>query len=86
MMDLLDDHFPGSTKLAHGYEGSTYSIALQAIARGDGLRIGFEDRTTLPNGQEARSNAELVGWAVEVARACGREPASPTEARKALIG
>ena len=87
MMDLVEDLFPGSTKLAHGYHSSTFEIAMQAIASGDGLRIGLEDRPTMPDGSTvASSNADLVQWVVQTARAYGREPASPAEARGLLMG
>lgn len=86
MMDLIGDHFPGATLLAHGYEDSTWLIAMQAIAGGHGLRIGLEDCVTMPDGRLARSNAQQIEWAVRVARAYGREPATVAEARAALIG
>jgi len=85
MMDMIEDYFPTSIKLAHGYQSSTYEIALQAIAGGHGLRIGLEDRADLPSGRIASTNAEMVEWVVNVARAYGREPATPEEARKALM-
>jgi 3-keto-5-aminohexanoate cleavage enzyme len=86
MLDFVEDCFPGSMKLAHGYEDSTYEIAAQAIAAADGLRIGLEDCLAMPDGALARSNAEQIAWAVARARSHGREPATPAEARSALMG
>lgn len=37
-------------------------------------------------GSPAQTNADYVNWAVEVARAHGREPATPQDARPMLIG
>lgn len=85
MMDLMEEYFPGSIRLAHGYQSSTYTIAMQAIASGHGLRIGLEDSLTLPNGALAQSNADLIKWVVDIARSYGREPATPSEARKLLM-
>ena len=78
--------FPEAMWLAHGIEASVFTIAELAIEDGAHVRIGFEDRVTGPQGQPAASNAELVRWAVERARASGREPATPAEARAALLG
>ena len=85
MSDCLGECFPQAAWAAHGIEDSVFHIAALAIASGDHLRIGFEDRVTLPDGQLADSNAAFVEWAVSVAHAHGRRPATPAEAR-ALIG
>ena len=52
-----------------------------AIALGGHVRVGWEDNPYLPNGSWSRSNAELVENVVAMARAMGREIASPSEAR-----
>ena len=56
-----------------------------AIALGGHVRVGWEDYPYLPNGEPSRTNAELVEVAVSMARAMGREVASPKEARE-IIG
>jgi 3-keto-5-aminohexanoate cleavage enzyme len=56
----------------------------QIIARGGNVRIGKEDRPELTSGQEAKSNAELVEHIVGIARALGREVATPDQAREML--
>ena len=86
MTDCVREVFPDATWIAHGIEDSVFTIASLAIATGAHLRIGFEDRDTLIDGSPAQSNADYVNWAVEVARAHGRQPASPQEARHILIG
>lgn len=51
---------------------------------GGHLRTGLEDTFYLPDGSRAASNGPLVAELVRVARACGREPATPAEAREIL--
>jgi 3-keto-5-aminohexanoate cleavage enzyme len=52
-----------------------------AIATGGHVRVGWEDNPYLPNGELAKSNAELVECVVQMARLIGREVATPDEAR-----
>jgi uncharacterized protein (DUF849 family) len=77
--------FPDALCLAHGVTTDVFRTAALALANGDGVRIGFEDWWRRPDGEPARSSAELVAWAVRIARACGREPVSPDEARELLF-
>jgi uncharacterized protein (DUF849 family) len=51
---------------------------------GGNLRTGLEDTFYLPDGRKARSNGELVEAIVALARASGRECATPAEARTLL--
>lgn len=81
----LRAQFPGATYAAHGVEGATYPIVARALATGAHVRVGFEDATALPDGRPAASNADLVAWAVALAREAGRRPATPAEAR-VIIG
>ncbi|HXG20964.1 MAG TPA: 3-keto-5-aminohexanoate cleavage protein [Methylomirabilota bacterium] len=85
MAECVKELFPGAIWAAHGIEDSVFTIASLAIATGAHVRIGFEDRATLVDGSLARSSADFVSWAVFVARAHGREPATPQEARR-MIG
>jgi 3-keto-5-aminohexanoate cleavage enzyme len=62
-----------------------WKLLALAIGLGGHVRVGWEDYPYLPNGKAARSNAELVEVAVTMARAIGREIATPDEAR-AIIG
>ncbi len=85
MTECVKELFPKAIWAAHGYEDSVFTIGNLAITTGAHIRVGFEDRATLVDGALATSNADFVKWAVEVARANGREPASPLEARQ-MIG
>lgn len=85
MTDCVKELFPGAIWAAHGIEDSVFTIGSLAIATGAHLRVGFEDRATLIDGTPARSSADFVSWAVQVARAHGRTPATPQEARR-MIG
>jgi 3-keto-5-aminohexanoate cleavage enzyme len=55
------------------------------ISIGGHVRVGWEDNPYLPNGELARSNAELVECVVKMAELIGREVATPSEARE-IIG
>ncbi|MCW5635906.1 MAG: 3-keto-5-aminohexanoate cleavage protein [Rubrivivax sp.] len=48
------------------------------------LRTGLEDTFYLPGGERARGNGQLIETLARVARECGREIASPAEARARL--
>ena len=62
-----------------------WGLLAMAIGLGGHVRLGWEDNPYLPDGSPARTNAELVENAVAIARAIGREIASPEEARR-IIG
>lgn len=47
-------------RLLHGADAGAWPVLRAALARGYDTRIGFEDTLTLPDGAQARSNAELV--------------------------
>lgn len=51
---------------------------------GGHLRTGVEDTFYLPDGSKCDSNGRLIAALVKVARECGREPATPAEARVIL--
>jgi uncharacterized protein (DUF849 family) len=51
---------------------------------GGELRTGLEDTFYMPDGSRAASNGPLIEALVRVARECGREPATPAEARQML--
>lgn len=55
-----------------------------ALRLGGDVRVGLEDNLYASKGVLARGNAELVETAVRLARASGREPSTPAEARAAL--
>lgn len=66
--------------VAHGYGDATWGVLGAALGCGDAVRAGFEDAFTLPDGREARSNAEPVAAVVRMALAVGRTPLTPAEA------
>jgi 3-keto-5-aminohexanoate cleavage enzyme len=51
---------------------------------GGHLRSGVEDTFYLPNGEKTSGNGQLIEALVGIARECGREIASPNEARAAF--
>lgn len=53
----------------HGYGIACWAVNRHGLARGHGIRIGMEDVTLLPDGQQARDNADLVAAAVRLIRA-----------------
>ena len=52
------------TRVLHGTEATTWPMLEEALTRGYGVRVGFEDTLILPDGTAARANAELVTEAV----------------------
>lgn len=59
-------------------------LATVAIIEGGHVRVGFEDNIFVSKGVLAKSNAQLVGKVVRLAKELGREIATPDEARKIL--
>ncbi|MBL9004777.1 MAG: 3-keto-5-aminohexanoate cleavage protein [Myxococcales bacterium] len=62
-----------------------WAVHRRSCELGGNLRTGVEDTFYLPSGEKTDSNGRLIEALVQIARECGREPASPAEAR-ALIG
>jgi uncharacterized protein (DUF849 family) len=56
----------------HGYGIACWAVNRRALARGHGIRTGFEDVTVLPDGSPARDNADLVAAAANLIRAIPR--------------
>jgi uncharacterized protein (DUF849 family) len=56
----LDAAAVGAPRLLHGVHATAWPLVDAAAARGYGTRIGFEDTLTLPSGEVARGNGELV--------------------------
>jgi 3-keto-5-aminohexanoate cleavage enzyme len=59
-------------------------VNVLAIAMGGHARTGMEDNLYYRRGELAKSNAQLVARLARIARECGREPATPAEARQLL--
>jgi uncharacterized protein (DUF849 family) len=67
-----------------GIGRSEFPMVAQSWLLGGHVRVGMEDNLHLAKGVLAKSNAELVGRAVEILRSLGAAPATPAEARAAL--
>lgn len=65
-----------------GHPGNLFATAAQAIQLGGHVSIGIGDHPYVELG--APTNAELVRRIVEMAESCGREVATPDEARRML--
>lgn len=84
LVGRVESQFPGALWCAHGAGVNTFPVCAAAMAMGGHVRVGMEDGVRLADGRVVRSNAEMVAWAAMVARALGREPATPAQARQAL--
>ena len=60
--ELAREHI-GLPQLHHGIDFTTWAVLDDAVPRGHGIRIGFEDTYALPDARRAGSNAELVAAA-----------------------
>jgi uncharacterized protein (DUF849 family) len=56
----------------HGYGIACWAVNGRALDRGHGIRTGLEDVTVLPDGRQARDNADLVAAAASLIRAHAR--------------
>ncbi|MCA9524173.1 MAG: 3-keto-5-aminohexanoate cleavage protein [Myxococcales bacterium] len=82
-LPLLVDELPAGASwqvIAIGRD-EVWPVHRRAAELGGNLRTGLEDTFYLPNGERARSNGELIEALVATARECGREIASPADAR-----
>jgi uncharacterized protein (DUF849 family) len=64
--------------------GEIWPVHRKTAELGGMLRTGLEDTFYLPGGERARGNGQLIEALARVARECGREVASPAEARARL--
>lgn len=75
----------GATWQVIGISKDQWPLVAAAISMGGNVRVGLEDNFYTPDGEMAKSNAELVNAAVDMAELVGREPATPVEA-EAILG
>ncbi|MEM0444259.1 MAG: 3-keto-5-aminohexanoate cleavage protein [Candidatus Caldarchaeum sp.] len=61
-----------------------FPLLTVGMVMGGDVRVGMEDNIYLGRGILAKSNAELVGKVVRIAKELGREIANPSEAREML--
>ncbi len=86
-LPLLVDELPPGAKWQSIVIGrdEVWPVHQRTAELGGHLRTGVEDTFYLPDGSKTDGNGPLIEALVAVARAAGREPASPTEARR-IIG
>jgi 3-keto-5-aminohexanoate cleavage enzyme len=84
LMHLVESLPQGATWTVAGIGRAELPLAVMAIVLGGHVRVGFEDNIYYSKGVLAKSNAELVARIVRIARECGREIATPSEARRML--
>jgi 3-keto-5-aminohexanoate cleavage enzyme len=75
----------GSTWEVIGISTEQWGLIEQAAGIGGNVRTGLEDNFTLPSGERARGNGDLVAEAARIVERAGRRVASPAEAR-AILG
>jgi uncharacterized protein (DUF849 family) len=83
---LLVERLPqGATWAAAGIGRSQFAMNRLAVAMGGGVRVGLEDNIWFNDDRtELATNARLVERLVKIARAMGREPATPDQVRTRL--
>ena len=74
----------GCTWTVAGIGRAELPLGVMAIVMGGHVRVGFEDNIFYSKGVVAESNAQLVARIARISRECGREVATPAEARKIL--
>ncbi len=57
------------SQVHHGYGIACWAVNQRGLDRGHGIRTGLEDITLLPDGEQARDNADLVAAAARLIRA-----------------
>ena len=85
-LPLLVDELPAGAHFQTILIGreEVWPVHRRSCELGGHLRTGLEDTFYLPDGSKSDSNGRLIAELVRVARECGREPATPAEARELL--
>jgi uncharacterized protein (DUF849 family) len=68
----LDEGGVRTPRLQHGYNATAWPLLEGALQKGYNVRIGLEDTLNMPDGRQARDNAELVAYAYQLAKRAGR--------------
>jgi 3-keto-5-aminohexanoate cleavage enzyme len=84
LLHLVDCIPPGSLWSVCAVGPHQLPMNVMAIAMGGHARTGLEDNLHYRRGELAKSNAQLMARLARIARECGREPATPAEAREIL--
>jgi uncharacterized protein (DUF849 family) len=85
-LPLLIDELPAGAHFQTILIGreEVWPVHRRSAELGGQLRTGLEDTFYLPDGSKTDSNGKLIEALVRLARECGREPATPAEARQIL--
>ena len=69
MEDIVASAGIALEQVHHGYGIACWAVNRRGLERGHGIRTGLEDVTLLPDGSEAKDNADLVAAAARLIRA-----------------
>ncbi|QNA84215.1 3-keto-5-aminohexanoate cleavage protein [Sphingomonas sp. So64.6b] len=75
----------GARWTGFGVSRHSFPMAAQAVLLGGNVRVGFEDTVYLRRERQAKDNADLVRWGVEIIDRLGGDLASVAETR-AMLG
>lgn len=75
----------GARWTGFGVSRHSFPMAAQAVLLGGNVRVGFEDTVYLRRGRQAKDNADLVHWGVELIERLGGDVAGVAETR-AMLG
>ena len=75
----------GAKWTGFGVSRHSFPMAAQAVLLGGNIRVGFEDTVYLRRGRQAKDNADLVRWGVDIIDRLGGDVASVGETR-AMLG
>lgn len=75
----------GARWTGFGVSRHSFPMAAQAVLLGGNVRVGFEDTVYLRRGRQAKDNADLVRWGVDLVERLGGDVATVAETR-AMIG
>ena len=84
LVDQVDSLPGGSHWQVIGIGLKQWPLIAAGITMGGGVRVGLEDNFYLEEGKMAKSNGDLVAKASRLCRELGTEPASISDARRAL--
>ncbi len=85
VLQLLKEFPEGALWLCSAIGPYQLPLTTLATLMGGHVRVGLEDNVYYSRGRKAKSNAELVGRTVRIARELNREIATPAQAR-AILG
>ena len=84
LLNQVDNLPDGAHWQLIGISQTQWPLLEKSLDLGGHIRVGLEDNFYLPSGEMAKSNAELVEWAVKKVRERGQKVATVPEARRLL--